>query len=259
MNNYSNDTIQQHASGKAVMLKQPIPGLMRLKPSIVLAYQSNKDVVVLDRNYIYSRPILPMPVAKSPFMIYGAWTTKYTDSLSILFRLRSIQQCFYHNPLKGKEEEFNMIYKQFQMDMSALEDKLFDVELPHFYKHNPSSTEEACTLLIGILEKHTFDVIHLFEKSIHAMFIPEYPLQNMLTPVDAPDLQVLIPEEQKHVLHAYDMFFKNKQIIQNVRLEYEGHEKHYCFKDIIGTGPKYNNYLDQQRAIEYYHFLNIKQ
>ena len=251
------EIIKQHASGKAIMMKKPIRGLLMIKPALLLAYQNDNGLRSTDFNYVCSRPILAIPVHRSPLLTRHHWTPKYTNSLSTLIMLRTIQMCYMYNPCKGLEERTKQAYDTFKQEIDALENTLFDNDLATFYKHNPTPTQENCTQLLHRLEKHTVDTINVFERCIHAMFIPEVPVQHVLTPFIAPDLSELDTDEQQHVLKNTEKLFVTKERIQNERLEYFGQEKQYYFKPITTENPKFNNYLDQQRVIEYFAFLNI--
>ena len=250
--------IREHASGTAIIRTRQLPGLLMIKPSIVLAYEIDPGLKLENRNFIYSRAILCMPVYRSPLLTFGKWISKYTDSLSILSRLRSIQKCYLENPPSEDADEcFKEAYEAFKANITKLDTALFKVDLDAFYKQYSEPSEEACTWLVVRLEKHTIDIINAFEQCIYDMFVYSVPVEDILTPHLTPDLTEMLPDEQQNVLAKQDTLFLAKDVIQNERLVHGGQSKQFYFNPEISAGLKYKNYLDQQRITEYFAFLNI--
>jgi len=252
--------IDIHANGKQIILKAPIGGLDAINPTILNGYISDKVLSDTDREYVQSRPILCMPVHRSPLLTRNVWAPKYTDSLTSLTMLRAIQSCYSINEYLAytmeHRERIDAATTAFKADIAALDSKLFDKDLAKFYAENECD-KDSCTLLVLILEQYTLDLINLFERCIYAMFIPDFgSVEMFLTPQETPYLSELLPADQQKLLEKSAMLFKTKDIIQNTRLTLSGCKTRQFFSD-TDSEIKYKNYLGQQRIIEYFAFLNI--
>lgn len=254
--------IKYNTNGHQIILRTPIKGLESINPTTVLGFMSDKVLSDTNREFIQSRPILCMPVHRSPILTYNSWCLRYTDSLSTLTLLKNIQSCYTDNIY----EEYNIQHHEriaaasteLSAGIATLDSILFDNDLVQLYaQYGNVASEEACTLLINLLERYTLNLINLYEKCIHDMFIPEIePATMFFTPHETPDLTQLMPDSQQKLHKKAAELFKTKDIIQNIRLEKAGCAPARYFSE-AQSEIKYKNYLGQQRIIEYFAFLNI--
>lgn len=239
-----------HPSGTAVTLKQKIKHPVNAQ--ILLGYKSDKELTLADRDYLVTRPILPMPVMRSPLLVLfmhndkETWFTRYTDSIEMLSLLRSIQSCYSINPhlpyYEIHAERIEAAIAEFRKNTVELENAFF------------ATTEFPPTRV----EEHTIRYINLFEICLYKMFNLEASgivLSTVLTPLEFPAADVLNAQQKEVFMQALENFFLAKQYVLNAVLKRDGLPEEVWFAPIDLNDQLYRGYLPLKRAQEYAAFF----
>lgn len=262
-----------HSNEKFIKVPASIvPQLIKdINVQVLAGYSSDSEFRLADRDYIYSRPILPIPVLNSPLLVTimyykkdpNHWKPRYSTSIATLSMLRTIQSCYSIN----KELPYYMEHRE-RIDAAITRyrskvkecDNLFFTEMQCLESSKQGlSEQQGLTHFIRILETNTYAHINAMEMCIMEMFNINYTSINLLTerPTDP------IPLEQTEVGlldNVTEHFLMCKQQTMNVKLEKTGNEQCVWFQptnDVSIYIPEYK-FLSLQRVREYYNYCLIK-
>lgn len=250
-----------HSNGKFIKVSNNlIPQLTRdVNIQVISGYVSDQELRLVDRNYIYSRPILPIPVLNSPLLVSlmyhpkdpDHWKPRYSTSIAVLSMLRSIQACYSINPhlkyYQDNKERINNAVKSYQERVDSM-DTLFYQQI---------KTVNGEHEFINLLCNNTCQHIEALECCIMEMFNINYIKPNINNnTVDIP----LGLDEHQLLYNVCEHFFSTKQELTNTRLQQTGNDPQVWFQPTNDTNLNFPTlkYLSCQRVREYYNYCLIE-
>lgn len=240
------NVLEVHGSGKAVVLNPKFRLKTPVTPQLLNGFMSEEAFRIDHSMYMHSRDFLPMPIPASPLLcmiIQRPMFERYTDSFKTLSMLRTIVQCFALNPYLCNER-IKKAHRKALEDTAELEERLHE-------------QIQGIDGFLELMERSTFERIHVYERCVHDMFNLDVPIEACLTPVER-GILAQDPEAMQKVLYH---FLKNKEAIRNVRMEKSLPEgEHYTHVKYFtcqpqDQGPLYNGFLDERTVFEYFKFI----
>ena len=155
--------MEKHFNGKLVRWNANL----KQKPHklVGMAYQGDEDEMEGVQMHMCLRPILPMYVAMSP--IYVAlthtnneqWKSRYTDSMVMIVKLQSLIRCYVLIEVLPKKRR-DAVWAMFKQQTDELEESFYAKALQL----------KSASLLKKLIQRHTWDYIHLLEGCLHKLF-----------------------------------------------------------------------------------------
>lgn len=264
-----------HPSGKAVQVRNPTR-VRDFSVQVLNAYNVIDQCRSVDACYLFSRPILVMPVHVSP--IYALlrydtklqWTERWVDSFESLSVLRTVLQCYSSNPemdfYKANEERIVAARSHYEKVIMELEEQLHAALAPiHRGSGNERSKLEA---FLALMSQFTMQCINALERCIMAIFAVDAPL----TPADLlPDVSCWSEKRRSALPMFCAKFFETKQVICNTRLEKSCAEGTFVQRrwfnseeiamrfDTTPADEMYKGFIDRTTAWEYFNFLDFEE